>query len=879
MLLSTPFYGTFYHNGYTPNPDGLGLSALPILTNMVRIAAQYSSMSRKGCLTGYTAPFMSVWRRLQRIGKKAAKFQFTICFQELSIECHPQYGCIRYLFFHLLTSLFVVPREQIGRSGASARLSGPSVRRRVLATRQVEMSEFASAIPTQTSLKVNMRLASKKLVAATLLITLHSMIVKEGDATDEDMISLASLMSLSRAGSFSVGSGLTINDVGGIGACSPSLFRSANAQRVPSHSVVSSNEDSSFHADLSELTARLQALERVSDRDDSATDSDAAGQNHTSGDKRINFNPVSQANNTAPPVTASQSAFSSSGSGAPSDAGAATNTGLKTTSTASGRDLLAWCQDVTRAYASVHITDLTTSFQSGLAFCALLHHFYPDKIDFDHLVATTPVDNCRLAFDVASKLGVPRVLDPAEVTSASKPPDLLTMMTYLHQLRTHLTGSKAKEVNLNKDANCNEKSLESKALPSSADQPLPPANHVPSGGGGGGHMHTRDSGCTGDGRVMAESRVPTSPSKPKSVSTLRTEHMLAKARLLLQQTKQQQHLPQPYTDALPPLANCRKPRPLSSASLNSAYLTDIDGKFTSFDRDACDSAKPTSSRYSSASTIFVPNGGVPATTGNVSPSHWSNPLSPSRPAATQNPSDNLKIRRLRLSQLNLFASGRGTTAPVPIRIGDHRFDSNVGQTSFQFGALGSVDDTSPHRYAMVNSEHSVRDSAYVADASLSNYLRNEQAELDRAQQELDQEAAALEKRLRIQMARAPGSATEEQLLKRWFVLVNQKSALIHRAHQLSIMEKEDDLKKKTEMLQEELRRIMSIEDSLKTDSDRRREELLLEDLVNLVNERNDMINELDEHERALAEEMRLDRCTAAVAEFSHRGRSEKCVIQ
>lgn len=29
--------------------------------------------------------------------------------------------------------------------------------------------------------------------------------------------------------------------------------------------------------------------------------------------------------------------------------------------------------------------------------------------------------------------------------------------------------------------------------------------------------------------------------------------------------------------------------------------------------------------------------------------------------------DGMKVRRLRLSQLNLFASGRGTTAPVPIR--------------------------------------------------------------------------------------------------------------------------------------------------------------------------------------------------------------------
>lgn len=37
---------------------------------------------------------------------------------------------------------------------------------------------------------------------------------------------------------------------------------------------------------------------------------------------------------------------------------------------------------------------------------------------------------------------------------------------------------------------------------------------------------------------------------------------------------------------------------------------------------------------------------------------------------------------------------------------------------------------------------------------------------------------------------------------------------------------------------------------MKTDSDRHREELLLQDLVQLVNERDDMIHELDLHEQA-----------------------------
>ncbi|VDQ07823.1 unnamed protein product [Trichobilharzia regenti] len=56
--------------------------------------------------------------------------------------------------------------------------------------------------------------------------------------------------------------------------------------------------------------------------------------------------------------------------------------------------------------------------------------------DYDSLSPDNPSQNCRLAFDVASKLGVPRMLDPSEVVSKTRPPDLLSMMTYLHQIRT-----------------------------------------------------------------------------------------------------------------------------------------------------------------------------------------------------------------------------------------------------------------------------------------------------------------------------------------------------------------------------------------------------------------------------------------------------------
>lgn len=42
-----------------------------------------------------------------------------------------------------------------------------------------------------------------------------------------------------------------------------------------------------------------------------------------------------------------------------------------------GQDLLEWCKDVTKDYPNVKVTNLTTSWRNGMAFCAIIHNFMP----------------------------------------------------------------------------------------------------------------------------------------------------------------------------------------------------------------------------------------------------------------------------------------------------------------------------------------------------------------------------------------------------------------------------------------------------------------------------------------------------------------------
>ncbi|XP_067396933.1 F-actin-monooxygenase MICAL2 isoform X2 [Emydura macquarii macquarii] len=108
--------------------------------------------------------------------------------------------------------------------------------------------------------------------------------------------------------------------------------------------------------------------------------------------------------------------------------------------------LLTWCQKQTEGYRNVNVTDLTTSWRSGLALCAIMHRFRPDLIDFDSLNEEDVVDNNQLVFDIAEReFGIPPVTTGKEMASAGEP-DKLSMVMYLSKFYELFRGTPLRAV-------------------------------------------------------------------------------------------------------------------------------------------------------------------------------------------------------------------------------------------------------------------------------------------------------------------------------------------------------------------------------------------------------------------------------------------------
>ncbi|XP_037340554.1 smoothelin [Pungitius pungitius] len=95
--------------------------------------------------------------------------------------------------------------------------------------------------------------------------------------------------------------------------------------------------------------------------------------------------------------------------------------------------LLDWCRAKTEPYEGVNIHNFSSSWKDGIAFCALVHRFFPDAFEYSTLNPNKPRDNFQLAFNTAERLaGCPPLLDPDDLVRM-KEPDWKCVYTYIQE--------------------------------------------------------------------------------------------------------------------------------------------------------------------------------------------------------------------------------------------------------------------------------------------------------------------------------------------------------------------------------------------------------------------------------------------------------------